>query len=249
MQLIDNLYDHFCEQAERTKVTCLCVGLRYTAVTTDDGGMGVAYTYQGGAYCCSMGRDYQDYEGKPAIKLLKQIKDPWPLHRSMGLALVNALNHRPACALPEDARDCIWMDSFGIGDQTRVAMVGFFRPLIRLFQARGALVEALDDFHGIGERNDFYRKLNGWAEVLLLTSTSILNDTTEEVLSRLAPGVKVVMIGPSTPLVADAFRQLPVQILAGTVPVDQEAILKAIRHGMGTPVIHKFSRKAYVMLG
>lgn len=52
----------------------------------------------------------------------------------------------------------------------------------------------------------------------MLTSTSILNNTTEEILSRLAPGVKVVMLGPSTPMVAAAFSHLPVHILAGTVP-------------------------------
>jgi uncharacterized protein (DUF4213/DUF364 family) len=88
----------------------------------------------------------------------------------------------------------------------------------------------------------------GWAEVLLLTSTSILNDSTEEVLSRLAPGVKVIMLGPSTPLVADAVRHLPVHILAGTVPVDKEAVMRAVRHGAGTPVIHRFSRKVVQLL-
>jgi hypothetical protein len=39
-------------------------------------------------------------------------------------------------------------------------------------------------------------------------------------------------------------RSLPtpaVQILAGTVPINKEKVLKAIRHGMGTPVLQKFS--------
>ncbi|NLI34121.1 MAG: hypothetical protein GX422_15265, partial [Deltaproteobacteria bacterium] len=93
-----------------------------------------------------------------------------------------------------------------------------------------------------------YGKLDGWAEVLLLTSTSILNNSTEEVLSRLTPGVKVVMLGPSTPMIVEAFGHLPVHILAGTVPVDKEGILKAVRHGAGTPVIHRFSRKVYAMV-
>jgi uncharacterized protein (DUF4213/DUF364 family) len=166
----------------------------------------------------------------------------------MGLALVNALNYHEACAFPEDATDSVWMDAFGIGPGSRVAMVGFFRPLMKLFNDRGASVEALDDFQGIGERSSFYEKLDGWADVLLVTSTSILNDTTEDVLGRVGPGVKVVMLGPSTPMVPDAFRHLPVHILAGTVPLNSEGVLKAVRHGVGTPVIHRFSRKAYVKL-
>ncbi len=248
MQLIRNLYDHFYEKAHETKVARLSVGLSYTAVITDDGGIGIAYTYAGDNPCCSMNKDYRDYEGERAIELLGQIKSPAPLHRSMGLALINALNYHEACEFPEDSTDSIWMDSFGIGCETRVAMVGFFRPLMRLFQDRGAVVEVLDDLQGVGEQSSFYRKLEGWAEVLLLTSASILNKSTEEVLEHVAPGVKAVMLGPSTPMVAEAFSHLPVQILAGTIAVDKEGVLKAIRHGAGTPVIHRFSRKIYVTL-
>ena len=57
-----------------------------------------------------------------------------------------------------------------------------------------------------------------------------------------------VMLGPSTPMVAEAFKHIPVHMLAGTVPIDKENVLKAIRHGMGTPVLQKFSRKSYLSL-
>ena len=248
MQLIRNLYDHFYEKAQEIKVASLTVGLSYTAVITDNGGMGIAYTYVSDKHGCAMNRDYRDYEGERAVELLAQIKSPVPLHRSMGLALINALNYHEACGLPDDSTDRFWMDALGIGRETHVAMVGFFRPLMKLFKDRGALVEVLDDFQGVGERGSFYGKLDGWAEVLLLTSTSILNDSTEDVISRLAPRVKVLMHGPSTPMIAQAFGHLPVQMLAGTVPVDREAVLKAVRHGAGTPVIHRFSRKVYMTL-
>jgi uncharacterized protein len=166
----------------------------------------------------------------------------------MGLALVNALNYQKASELPEDSSDRLWMDTFGIANETRIAMVGLFRPLIKLFKDRGAIVEVLDDFQGVGEQREFYEKLKNWARGLVLTSTSILNDSTEDILGRLAPGVKVVMIGPSTPLVADVFSHLPVHMLAGTAPVDKAGVLKAVRHGVGTPVIHRFSRKVYLAL-
>ncbi|MBT8370694.1 MAG: hypothetical protein KJO34_07010, partial [Deltaproteobacteria bacterium] len=57
-----------------------------------------------------------------------------------------------------------------------------------------------------------------------------------------------VMLGPSTPMVKEAFEHLPVHMLAGTVPINKEKILKAVRHGMGTPVLHKFSRKSFLKL-
>lgn len=237
------LYDHFCERAQNVRVECLTVGLSYSAVITDDGGMGLAYTYTHNNTCCSMRGGYQDYEGKPAVELLADIRNPDPLRRSMALALVNALNYERARSCPEDPTDSAWMDSLEIGRGTRVAMVGFFRPLMHAFSERGAEVQALDEFQGIGEKDGFYGKLGDWAEVLLLTSTSILNDSTEEILEHISPKVKVMMIGPSTPLAPEAFRHLPVRILAGTLPVDKDRVLKAVRHGVGTPVIHRFSRK------
>ena len=82
----------------------------------------------------------------------------------------------------------------------------------------------------------------------MLTSTSLLNNSTEEILANIGQNVKSVMLGPSTPMVADAFEHLPVHMLAGTVPLDKEMTLKAIRHGMGTPVLHKHSRKVFLQI-
>jgi uncharacterized protein (DUF4213/DUF364 family) len=85
--------------------------------------------------------------------------------------------------------------------------------------------------------------LNDWAEILFLTSTSILNNTCEDILARAGQQLQTVMLGPSTPMVAAAFEHLPVHLLAGTVPLDKDQVLKAVRHGQGTPVIQRFSRK------
>jgi hypothetical protein len=67
-------------------------------------------------------------------------------------------------------------------------------------------------------------------------------------LAAVGPEVRVVMMGLSTPLVAEAFNGLPVHVLAGTVPVDPEGIFKAVRHGKGTPALQRFARKAYLLL-
>ena len=73
----------------------------------------------------------------------------------------------------------------------------------------------------------------------------ILNSSTEEILGHTGKDVKTIMLGPSTPMAPEAFKHLPVHMLAGTVPLEKEKVLKAIRHGTGTPVIHRFSRKSF----
>ena len=166
----------------------------------------------------------------------------------MALALVNALNHKDALEFPEDRKNNILFDHFKIGQGTHAAMVGFIGPLVDLLKQKQAAVEVLDASRNMGHKDDFYAKLGNWADVLILTSTSILNSTTEEILQHVSPTVKTVMLGPSTPMVAEAFKHLPVHMLAGTVPIDKENVLKAIRHGMGTPVLQKFSRKSFLCI-
>ncbi|MBT8331294.1 MAG: hypothetical protein KJP06_03095, partial [Deltaproteobacteria bacterium] len=142
----------------------------------------------------------------------------------------------------------ILFKSFRLEPDTHVAMVGYFGPLVKRLEQRKVPLEILDVSRGLGERKDFYAKLNDWADVLLLTSTSILNNTTEEILSHLHKGAKAALLGPSTPMVTEAFEHLPVDMLAGTVALDRDNIIKAVRHGMGTPVLHRFSRKSYLSL-
>jgi len=248
MKLNTRLYDIFFNQAQRVNVEILSLGLGYTAVTTSDGGIGLAYTYFGDKKSCMVLNKHIDYEGQSADRLLEKINSANTVERSMALALVNALNYNNALGLSEDRDNKIMFDRFNISQGRRVAMVGYFPPLVRIFEHMGASLEILDISRGLGHKEKFYKQLKNWAQVLMLTSTSLLNSSTEEILAHVAKNVKTVMLGPSTPMVPDAFEHLPVNMLAGTVPVDKEKTLKAIRHGMGTPVLHKYSRKVYLYL-
>ncbi len=248
MILNDKLFNIFIDKAKKVQVDMLCLGLGYTAAVTSDGGIGIAYTYFADKKSCMLLNEAVDYENRPASGLLEKIKSQNTIERSMALALVNALNHQNALQLPEDKNNEIMFDKFNITMGTKVAMVGYFGPLIKHFEQKGAVLEILDQSRSLGQREDFYNKLKNWAEVLFLTSTSILNNSTEEILANVHDKVKTILLGPSTPMVAEAFDHLPVHMLAGTVPIEKDKILKATRHGMGTPVLHKFSRKSYLSL-
>ena len=248
MLLNQKLYDLFASRAREVRIEILCLGLGYTAVTLSDGGIGLAYTHFENKKSCMLLNRHVDYEDHPAVELLEKIKSDNPVERSMALALVNAINYKDALEYPEDKKNKILFDKFKIGEGTRTAMVGFIGPLVDLLKQKDASVEVLDTSRNMGQKEEFYAKLGNWADVLILTSTSILNNTTEEILQNTHPKVKTIMLGPSTPMVAEAFQHLPVHMLAGTVPIDKENVLKAIRHGMGTPILQKFSRKSYLSL-
>ncbi len=248
MKLNQRLYDLFEKRARKVDIDIVCLGLGYTAVTLANRGIGLAYTHFEDKQSCMLLNRHIDYEKQPAIRLLEKIKSDHPVERSMALALVNALNYHDAIGFPEDKKNQIMFDQFKIKEGSRVAMVGFIGPLVKLLKQKKASLEVLDASRGMGQKKDFYTSLGTWADVLFLTSTSILNNTTEEILQNVSQEVKTIMLGPSTPMAAAAFAHLPVHMLAGTVPIDKQNVLKAIRHGMGTPALQKFSRKSYLIL-
>jgi len=248
MILNDKLFNYFIDKAKKVQIDLLCLGLGYTAAVISDGGIGIAYTYFADKKSCMLLNQAVDYENRPASVLLEKIKSENTIERSMALALVNALNYQTALQLPEDKKNEIIFEKFNITKGTKVAMVGYFGPLIKHFEQKGAVLDILDQSRGLGRVEDFFNKLKNWADVLFLTSTSILNNSTEDILANVHARVKTIMLGPSTPMIAKAFDHLPVHMLAGTVPIEKDNILKAVRHGMGTPVLHKFSRKSYLAL-
>ena len=248
MELIERLHALFEAQAGTVTVETVSVGLGYTAVATGDGGLGIAYTWIEDGHPCISGWEYVDFEGRPAAELLAWIRDPLPLRRSMALALINALNMDRAGRLPEDRSNTRIFEDLAIGAGAHVAMVGYFAPMQKRFDESGCELMVLDAGKRMGDRKDFYARLGDWADVLVLTATSLLNDSTEEILARCRPAVRTVVLGPSTPMVPEAFAHLPVHLLAGSVPMDREMVLRRIRHGCGTPMIQRHCRKVCARL-
>ena len=241
--LNQRLYAMFADKARHTTVEQICVGLGYTAVSTPDNGIGIAYSYFESKNSCMMHHNYVNPEGKPAIGLVEKILSDTPIERSMALATINALNFDTARNLSVEPDNQVLLEKLDVRAGTRVAMVGAFKPLIQLIEKSGGNLMIHDIGKQIGDETEFYEKLSQWADVLILTSTALLNNTAEAILAHVGRQTKTVLLGPSTPLIREVFTPLPVNFLAGTVPVDKQGTFRAVRHGTGTPVIQKFGRK------
>lgn len=248
MTINERLYALCRDKAAAVTVDTISIGLGYTAVQTSDGGLGLAYTYLENKTGCTVRKNDFNFESKPASLLLEKIRQPDPLEKSMALALVNALNHAEALALSEDPKNEVLFDHFEIKPGTRVSMVGYFGPLIKTLENRGAILEIIDEQRGLGTQDTFKAHLGDWTDVLILTSTSLLNDSADAILDRLGPDARAVLLGPSTPMIAAAFKALPVHMLAGAVPVKAGEIFQGVRFGMGTQVLLRACLKKYLTL-
>jgi uncharacterized protein (DUF4213/DUF364 family) len=244
MKLVDGLCAAVAEAAAHTTIEAMTIGLGYTAVATATGCVGLSYTMVERTASCSHVRAFRDFDGAPATELLEYVRSDDTLERAMGLALVNALNQPQARQLPDDAGPAgTFVAAFGVREGTRVAMVGFFPPVARRLREIGAQLSVLDRDKRMGDEAAFLRDLAEGPDVLIVTATAILNGSLELFLEHVTERVKVVVLGPTTPLVPEAYGALPVHLLAGLVPVDNERVVAAVRQGAGTPALTPHCRK------
>lgn len=254
MRIQQSLANYFTKKTSDKQIKTVTAGLKYTAVTLEGGGLGVAYTWtetaarSGGACCPKAGTVFEDFEGRPAQDLLEGLTREESLHVSMALALVNALNAENAVRFKEDrGKNPALFEALGAGKGSCVAMVGYFRPIEKLLIDMGAEVYIHDRAHGIGSEEELSDRLTRWADSLILTSTTIIGGAFDEIIGRCPEGLPIALLGPSTPMVPELFSGRGIRYVGGTVPVDTEATLRVIRQGGGTRNFQKYGKKVYAL--
>ena len=242
-EVIRRLFDACTDLAARAEVTDLTIGLGYTAVVVDGGDLGLSYTWFETKTCCSPTGRLADVEGEPASVLLELLLSDDGIERSVGVATVNALTHARAAACADDPPPGAVVRDLGAGKGSRVAMVGYFPPLARALEERGVELEVIDSSRGMGDQERFEHRLRTWAEIVVLTGTTVLNGSVDALLAATGPQARAIVLGPTTPLVPEAFKGTAVVALAGMVASDVERVQRLVRRGAGTPEIQRSARK------
>lgn len=247
MIINDKILEVFHEEASLASIDQITIGLGYTALTLTDGRCGLCSTLIHNFSDCPVSQDPLDYEKKPALPLLQKITSKNPLARVLAIALVNALNYNYAYACSEDSGQLI--QDLHLRKYDKVAMVGYFRPVAAYFEEGGIEVKSYDIGKQMGNLSEFYHWACSEADAVVITATSLINGTIEEVLAQLQEKtIPAVIMGPSTIMRPEIYSHLKVTMLAGTVALDTEAIVKAVRNGKGTRVLHKHAKKVQLMI-
>lgn len=245
MKLNDKIFEVFGDEADRSVIKEVHIGLGYTAITLEDGRCGICATLSDPKYAFAVNTDHTDYEGRNAIQLLRNIKEEDHLKRVMAIALVNALTQPFAQALPEGPLEL--HRDLDLADGAKIAMVGHFTPIFETFEERGFEVHSLDLVKGIGDPDQFYPWAVKSADALVLTATCVVNDTIDQIIAKFAKrSIPIVLMGPSTIMNQDIYEDLPVSHLAGSVAMVKADLLKAVRNGRGTLDIHRQARKVFL---
>ncbi|MFZ2398667.1 MAG: DUF364 domain-containing protein [Smithella sp.] len=240
--ILTDLYKSILPEAKDRRIADLRIGLGYTGVRLDNGCTGIAAVlFDALPHGCTVMPAAGSFAGSSAADLLQYLVDGKnPLEIAIGLAVANALIKAPAdCADNNEATTYLNLKS---GE--KVAMVGLFAPLVERIRSTGAtltIVEKNPQRLELLSEEDKLKALKD-CNVAIITATTLLNNTFEETINLLGAPRSVLLLGPSTPLVPEIFRDTPVTQLGGVVVADSARVLQIISEGGGTPALRPYLR-------
>ncbi len=219
------------------------IGLGYTAVQLDDGRAGVAYTL-GREFMkgCTAFGGHRPIAGSGSFEVLSYLDSEGLVESSVGLATANALSN----GVPHHGVTGDVLKSVELLPTDKVAMVGFFAPLVAELQDRVAEVEIFEEHSGelphLRAASEAVSAIPKY-DVALITSSTIVNGTVDELLESARTCREVVLLGPSTPLIAEAFEGTAVTWLSGITVEDSDGLLQLVSEGGGTRLFRPFVTK------
>lgn len=235
------LTSHLMAEARQRTIRQVVAGGRFCAVMLDDGGVGVANLCPD--VCGEPSWQVSDrlpQPGTPAANTLVTLAPP--ARSAIGLATANALTNRfPGRGGPSDELGIRGdlLEVLELHPDDHVGMVGCFYPLVEGIRRR---VRRLSIFER-GQRispdllpEDRAAELLPRCSVALLTATTLINGTIDELLAAAANCREVVLLGPSTPFVPEVFAKSPhrVTLLAGVLATNAEELLRTVARDGGT---------------
>ena len=209
------------------------IGATYIAVRLDDGSVGLAAfpTADIPLQCPPFPSPASLVGIEAASSLSWLIEKDNPRKKAIALATANALIRQDRCDAIGDAFDLI-----RVKPADRIVMVGRFTPLVGRIAAIGATLTILekDAAKGLVLGKRERREVLQGATVALITATTLLYDSLEEILAGLGDPRHVVLLGPSTPMLPELFAGTSVRHLGGVRINDARGILQIVANGGGT---------------
>jgi len=233
MSIHRRIRDHLLPMAEKMMVRDVRIGLGYTAVQLENGQTGVALTFREDLKRgCNVFQGLFPLAGRAASDMINLLDSEKKIEMAVGLATANALANK----MGQGYKIGDTLEYLHISPEDRVGMVGFFAPMLPRLKKRASdllIFEKVKKKEGdLLPEEDAYRLLPE-CHVAVITSTAIVNHTLDRLLEAARSCREVVLLGASTPLLPQCFRETPVTFLSGVIVTKPEEILRIVSEGQG----------------
>ena len=225
----------------------MVMGLFFTGVKLSDGAGGLCFTpikTIPEAVCCPSSARVMPASGKlrgrTAMQFLEEMFSDNPLKKAMGIAVVNALSTICWKEKPSEAYKIKTgvdaLDELAITDDAEVIVVGALIPALKSLKQRGkpfGILE-LDPMTLKADEMEYYipyqlaHEKVPCADLVIITGTTIINDTLESLLGMMKPAARATVVGPTASMLPTAFFKRKVTAIGGTMVTDAEKVLDVI---------------------
>ena len=223
MNILDDLLSSLYNDAP---IRSILVGAHWTVVCSCHCGM-AATLMDDHTHGHSQVRDVGHLHTKTARQLADYAHSDNLLEASIGVAAINSL-------LDMDENQAVEINAVDVlieyGCGKNVALIGHFPFIPKLRPIVGQLW-VIEQRPAEGEYpTESAADLIPKADVVAITSSTLINQTLEELLALCRPEALVMMLGPSTPLSPVLFKH-GVSILSGSKVMDEAAVLRTVGQG------------------
>ena len=247
---IEALVEYGLSATAGERVADVRVGLGYTAVRLESGKTGVAGMLRHllDKAGCSILAYAGTLAGRKAGEVVPLLRSESIVEASIGLAAVNALFQweGPAEGSNDDLPQLL-----RIGPRDWLGMVGNMAPVLERLRPYFDRCVVFDDGRpgeeGIAETS-LEQDLLPKCDVVILTATSLLNGTFDNLVAISKEAREVCLMGPSTPLIPELFRERGVTLLSGRRFTDPDRLMRVVSEAGGQRSFGEFSRKVNIRL-
>jgi uncharacterized protein (DUF4213/DUF364 family) len=248
MDIRKRIRDRLEPTARGRTVADVRIGLGYTAVMLDNSRTGLALTVlQEGPHGCSLFDGELPLEGRQAGEMLEMIRSRDRIETALGLATANALANTHGGNIHYGDI----LEFIRPRPTDRVGMVGMFGPLLEPLRERAKEVIVFerdrtkgDDFQPETEIREQLPR----CDIALITATSIVNHSMDGFLHAAANCREAAILGPTTPLLPDVFRDTPVTCLSGVIVSNPAHALRVVSSAGGMRQLKRFVDKVNLPL-
>lgn len=209
---------------------------KFGVVALDDGSCGFFFAGLDDTLSHLDACEPRQFTDLPTLDLVKNCLGTDPLSTAVGLGALNAVSqHLLKAAGFELDRATDPLGRLDLADARHVGMVGFFAPLIKRWGNYPGALTVIEkdpkflDRSGPFEVTDQTDRLRDCDRVLI-TGSTLINDTLDDVLSHCNPKARVALVGPSASCLPDPIFDRGVDVVGSTMVCDLpglEALLEA----------------------
>ena len=237
---MNSIIETVSETERQLRLQRVVLGLGYIAVQLENNQVGLsANIVHERTTNCTVFKKAGTLKDSKVGDVLALGDKPDLLSRALCLATVNALVNIEGCG---DTHDVYERISIRAGDS--VAMIGLIEPVAAMLTKRGCKVRVYEHRpvdHPLVQDPQTMDSACSQADIVIVTATSIINNTFDDIINNLEQPREVILMGPSTPMMRQRFLPTPVTHLAGSRVVDPDRALQIVMEGGGTQALYRYN--------